>query len=109
MNLFGVAREIADRLTRIFLRDPPGRRQVFGDAEKFWNTVARESSDALTLGVHERDEPLYGIGRKHAEPVSPPRHTRRSVPTDYPTDTPSSGRRQGPRSARFDAAIADPT
>jgi hypothetical protein len=35
MNLFEVAREIAARLTRIFLRDEAGRRPVFGGAEKF--------------------------------------------------------------------------
>jgi hypothetical protein len=35
MNLFEVAREIADRLTRIFLRDEAGRRPIFGGAEKF--------------------------------------------------------------------------
>jgi len=35
MNLFEVAREIADRLTRIFLRDQYDRRPVFGGAEKF--------------------------------------------------------------------------
>jgi Glycosyl hydrolase family 63 C-terminal domain len=35
MNLFGVAREVADRLTRIFLRDQSGRRPVFGGTAKF--------------------------------------------------------------------------
>ena len=30
MNLFEVAREIANRLTRIFLRDETGRRPVYG-------------------------------------------------------------------------------
>jgi hypothetical protein len=35
MNLFEVAREISDRLTRIFLRDKSGRRPVFGGTEKF--------------------------------------------------------------------------
>ncbi|HWX40111.1 MAG TPA: glucosidase, partial [Blastocatellia bacterium] len=35
MNLFEVAKEIADRLTRIFLRDERGRRPVFGGTEKF--------------------------------------------------------------------------
>jgi hypothetical protein len=35
MNLFEVAREIANRLTRIFLRDEHGRRPIFGGAEKF--------------------------------------------------------------------------
>ncbi len=35
MNLFEVAREIAERLTRIFLRDDRGRRPVYGGTEKF--------------------------------------------------------------------------
>jgi len=35
MNLFEVAREIAGRLTRIFLRDAHGRRPVYGGTERF--------------------------------------------------------------------------
>ena len=35
MNLFQVAREIANRLERIFLRDESGRRPVYGGTEKF--------------------------------------------------------------------------
>ena len=35
MNLFEVAKEIADRLARIFLRDEHGRRPVYGGTEKF--------------------------------------------------------------------------
>ena len=35
MNLFQVAREIANRLTRIFLREKSGRRPVYGGTEKF--------------------------------------------------------------------------
>ncbi len=35
MNLFDVSREIAERLTGIFLRDRQGKRPVFGSAEKF--------------------------------------------------------------------------
>ena len=35
MNLFEVAREIANRLTRIFLKDESGRRPVYGGTEKF--------------------------------------------------------------------------
>ena len=35
MNLFEVAKEISDRLTRIFLRDERGRRPVYGGTEKF--------------------------------------------------------------------------
>jgi hypothetical protein len=35
MNLFGVAKELADRLASIFLRDIHGHRPVFGGAKKF--------------------------------------------------------------------------
>jgi hypothetical protein len=35
MNLFEVAKEISDRLTRIFLRDARGRRAVYGGTETF--------------------------------------------------------------------------
>ena len=35
MNLFEVAREIAERLVRIFLRGPDGRRPVYGGTRKF--------------------------------------------------------------------------
>jgi hypothetical protein len=35
MNLFEVAKEIADRLARIFLRDKRGRRPVYGGTETF--------------------------------------------------------------------------
>jgi hypothetical protein len=35
MNLFEVAREIANRLTKIFVRDKDGRRPVYGGTEKF--------------------------------------------------------------------------
>jgi len=35
MNLFQVSKEIANRLTRIFLRNHEGRRPVYGGSEKF--------------------------------------------------------------------------
>ena len=35
MTLFEVAKELSDRLQRIFLRDETGRRPVFGGTEKF--------------------------------------------------------------------------
>jgi hypothetical protein len=34
-SLFGVAKEIGDRVASIFLRDEAGRRPVFGDVERF--------------------------------------------------------------------------
>jgi hypothetical protein len=35
MNLFEVSKDLADRLTSIFLRGPDGRRPVYGDQQKF--------------------------------------------------------------------------
>ena len=35
MNLFEVAKEISDRLARIFLRNERGQRPVYGGTEKF--------------------------------------------------------------------------
>ena len=35
MNLYQVAEEIAGRLVKIFLKDPQGRRPVYGDTRKF--------------------------------------------------------------------------
>jgi hypothetical protein len=35
LNLFEVAKEISDRLSRLFLRDERGRRAVYGGTEKF--------------------------------------------------------------------------
>jgi hypothetical protein len=37
MNLFEVAKEISERLTRIFLRDDQGKRPVYGGTETFQN------------------------------------------------------------------------
>jgi hypothetical protein len=63
MNLFEVSKEIADRMSRIFLRDERGRRPVYGGTEKF-------QSDP-----HWRDHLLYyeyfhgdngaGLGASH--------------------------------------------
>jgi hypothetical protein len=41
MNLFEVAKEISDRLTRIFLRDERGQRAGYGGAEKFQTNPQR--------------------------------------------------------------------
>jgi hypothetical protein len=63
MNLFEVARDISDRLARLFLRDGDGRRPVFGGVKTFQNDP------------HWRDHPLFyeyfhgdngaGIGASH--------------------------------------------
>jgi hypothetical protein len=63
MNLFEVGREIANRLTRIFLRDESGRRPVFGGTAKF------------QTDPHWKDYPLFyeyfhgdngaGLGASH--------------------------------------------
>jgi hypothetical protein len=63
MNLFEVSHEIADRLTRIFLRNEQGKRPVYGGTEKF------------QVDPHWRDHILYyeyfhgdngaGLGASH--------------------------------------------
>ena len=71
MNLFEVAREIANRLTRIFLRDETGRRPVFGGAEKFqndprrqWGRHWRQSSNRVDGFGGDADRSLWAPGRQ---------------------------------------------
>ncbi len=63
MNLFEVAREIANRLTRIFLRDPVGRRPVFGGAEKFQSDP--HWRDHLLFYEYFHGDNGAGIGASH--------------------------------------------
>jgi hypothetical protein len=43
MNLFEVSKNIASRLTRIFLRDEKGRRPVYGGTAKFQSNPTGET------------------------------------------------------------------
>ncbi len=63
MNLFEVAREIANRLTRIFLRDETGRRPVFGGAEKFQHDL--HWRDNLLFYEYFHGDNGAGIGASH--------------------------------------------
>ena len=63
MNLFEVAREIAGRLTRIFLRDETGRRPVFGGAEKFRHDP--NWRDHLLFYEYFHGDNGAGIGASH--------------------------------------------
>ncbi len=63
MNLFEVAREIASRLTRIFLRDETGRRPVFGGAEKFQHDSRWR--DNLLFYEYFHGDNGAGIGASH--------------------------------------------
>jgi len=63
MNLFEVAREIANRLTRIFLRNETGRRPVFGGAEKFQNDP--HWRDNLLFYEYFHGDNGAGIGASH--------------------------------------------
>jgi hypothetical protein len=63
MTLFEVSKDIAGRLTRIFLRDSDGRRPVFGAARKFqedpnWN-------DHLLFYEYFHGDNGAGIGASH--------------------------------------------
>jgi len=63
MNLFEVAREIANRLTRIFLRDETGRRPVFGGAEKFQRDLYWR--DHLLFYEYFHGDNGAGLGASH--------------------------------------------
>jgi hypothetical protein len=63
MNLFEVAREITNRLTRIFLRDESGRRPVFGGAEKFQRDP--NWRDNLLFYEYFHGDNGAGIGASH--------------------------------------------
>ncbi len=63
MNLFEVARAIANRLTRIFLRDETGRRPVHGGAEKFQSDP--HWRDCLLFYEYFHGDNGAGIGASH--------------------------------------------
>jgi hypothetical protein len=63
MNLFEIARDIASRLTRIFLRDAAGRRPVFGGAEKFQSDP--HWHDYLLFYEYFHGDNGAGIGASH--------------------------------------------
>jgi hypothetical protein len=63
MNLFEVAREIANRLTRIFLRDESGRRPVYGGTQKFQTDP--QWRDYLLFYEYFRGHNGAGLGASH--------------------------------------------
>jgi hypothetical protein len=63
MNLFEVAREIANRLERIFLRDDSGRRPVYGGTEKFQNDP--HWRDLILFYEYFHGDNGAGIGASH--------------------------------------------
>ena len=63
MNLFEVAREIARRLTSIFLRDTRGKRPVFGGSDTFQNDP--NWRDNLLFYEYFHGDNGAGIGASH--------------------------------------------
>ena len=63
MNLFEVAREISNRLERIFLRDEHGRRPLYGGTEKFQTDPYW--SDHLLFYEYFNGENGAGLGASH--------------------------------------------
>src|SRR5215831_4290673 len=63
MNLFEVAREIANRLTRIFLRDKSGRRPVYGGTEKFQSDP--QWKDYILFYEYFHGDNGAGLGASH--------------------------------------------
>jgi hypothetical protein len=63
MNLFEVAKEIVDRLAKIFLRDEQGRRPVYGATEKFQSDP--HWRDNLLFFEYFHGDNGAGIGASH--------------------------------------------
>jgi hypothetical protein len=63
MNLFEISREIANRLTRIFLRDTSGRRPVYGGTHKFQTDP--EWKDYLLFYEYFHGDNGAGLGASH--------------------------------------------
>lgn len=63
MTLFEVAKEISNRLTRIFLRDQSGRRPVYGGAEKFQTDP--QWKDYVLFYEYFHGDNGAGIGASH--------------------------------------------
>jgi hypothetical protein len=63
MNLFEVAHELADRLTRVFLRDDAGRRPIHGGADKFQHDTCWR--DCLLFYEYIHGDNGAGIGASH--------------------------------------------
>jgi hypothetical protein len=63
MNLFEVAKEIADRLTRIFLRNEEGRRPVYGGTETFQNDP--QWRDHILFYEYFHGDNGAGLGASH--------------------------------------------
>ena len=63
MNLFDVAREITNRLIRLFLRDESGRRPVYGGSQKFQTDP--HWKDYLLFYEYFHGENGAGLGASH--------------------------------------------
>jgi hypothetical protein len=63
MNLFEVAREIANRLSHIFLKDSAGRRPVYGGTEKFQTDP--QWKDYLAFHEYFHGDNGAGLGASH--------------------------------------------
>jgi hypothetical protein len=63
LDLWQVATEISQRLTRIFLRDGQGRRPVFGGAERFQHDP--HWRDLILFYEYFHGENGAGIGASH--------------------------------------------
>jgi hypothetical protein len=63
MNLFEVAKEISDRLTRIFLRDSSGRRPVYGGTQTFQEDV--HWRDYILFYEYFHGDNGAGLGASH--------------------------------------------
>jgi hypothetical protein len=63
LTLRGVAQEVSERLTKIFLKDEFGRRPVYGDTEKFQTDP--HWRDLILFFEYFHGDKGTGIGASH--------------------------------------------
>jgi hypothetical protein len=63
LTLRGVAQEVSERLTKIFLKDESGRRPVYGDTEKFQTDP--HWRDLILFFEYFHGDKGTGIGASH--------------------------------------------
>jgi hypothetical protein len=87
MNLFEVSKEISDRLTRVFLRDPSagpgqtGRRPVYGGTRKFQDDP--HWRDYLLFYEYFHGDNGAGLGGEATRRAGPARWPRSSTSSAF--------------------------
>src|SRR5262249_58973502 len=100
LTICEVAQELTRRISRIFLRDPSGRRPVFGDSTKQQNDP--HFRDYVPFYEYFHGDNGRGVGAAHqtgwtgliAKLLQPRREVGTPAPAAAPAETPRKGARK---------------